>query len=82
MFSAIRGLTDKERTGCRFDKNYETGLFTVKSHLLYHLCENLNRFGTVRFLYASAYEHYIVFLKRANMRTIKEKEVQCGRNLA
>lgn len=55
----------KRRIVCEFEEHCKTGLFTMKFDLLYHVCEYLHKFGSVRFQYASAYTHFSIFFKRA-----------------
>lgn len=45
----------KERDVCVFQKNFETELFTMNINVADHLHEDLDTFGSVRFLYASSY---------------------------
>lgn len=47
----------EEETFCVFRDHCETTLFTMKFHILNYLCDHLNKFETVRFLDAFAYEH-------------------------
>lgn len=37
----------KERTDSKFEDACETGLFTIKILLLDHLCQDLDKFGSV-----------------------------------
>lgn len=53
-----------KRAVCVFEDCCETGLFTMKFHLLDCPCTDMNKIRGVRFLRASAYEHFIIVLKR------------------
>lgn len=53
----------KENTVHVFREHCATELFTIKFHLLKHLYEDLDRFGGVIFLNASAYEHIQIVAK-------------------
>lgn len=59
----------KERSICTFKDHCELGSFTIKFHVVNHICEDLEKFEIVRFLGASAYGHFNVVLYRAYFRT-------------
>lgn len=46
-----------------------TGLFSLKFHLLDHLCDDLEMFKIVAFLDASPFESYNILIKKSYRRT-------------
>lgn len=50
-----------------------SGLFTLKFHLLDHMVEDMERFGSLQVLDASAFEHYNTDIKAAIRRTSQRK---------
>ena len=48
-----------------FQPHCETGLSTLKYHLLDHLVTDLERFGSIRVLSASPFEHFNLHIKKA-----------------
>lgn len=59
----------REEPVCAVKDNCETELFKIKSRHLDHLCEELESFGSSRFLDASSYEYFNVLLKEMYMRS-------------
>lgn len=58
-----------EGTVSLFKKHCKITLFTIKFDLLDHLLEDLDKFGSVKFLCALAFEHFNIFLKRSYRET-------------
>lgn len=46
----------------------ETGLFSMKTHLLYHMFQSLDNFSSERSLYAYVYERFYEFLSGGSQR--------------
>ena len=52
-----------------FEPHCDSGLFTLKFHLLDHLCTDLRCFGTLAMLDAGPYEHFNHIIKMAYRKT-------------
>ena len=61
----------KEDISKLFGPHCKTGLQTLKFHLLDHMVLDLERFGSLRVLSASPYEHFNLFVKQAYNSTSK-----------
>lgn len=64
-----RVKASKERTYCLFEDHCDAGLFSMKFHSSDRLRVDLDKFGNVRLLEASVYEHFDLVLKRVPGRT-------------
>lgn len=69
-------LTFKKQVWSLFGPHCDRGLNTLKFHLLDHLVDDLQRFGTVRVLSASPYEHYNVVIKQSYSGTSKRLQTR------
>lgn len=47
-----------------FENHCECGLFSIKFHLLDHLCDDLEKFHTIKVFHDAPYEHINVVLRR------------------
>lgn len=54
-----------------FAKHCSTGLFTSKFHILYHIFEDLLRFGTLYVLQSGWFEDYNMHIKTVYYRTLR-----------
>lgn len=61
----------KEMTQSFFQQYVETGLLTLKFHLLDHLSTDLSRYASLEFLNASPYEYYNTRIKQNYRKTSK-----------
>ena len=63
----------KRQTVQLFEPYVDTGLFTLKFHLLDHLVEDLSKFTSLDFLNAGPYEYYNTKIKQSYRKTSKRK---------
>lgn len=55
------------------DGNFETGAYWLKFHLVYHVFDDLGRFGRLEVVDESQFGRFIVYIKRA-YRTISQRQ--------
>ena len=65
--------TFKGKTVKLFEPYVDTGLFTLKFHLLDHLVEDLSKFTSLDFLSAGPYEYYNTKIKQSYRKTSKRR---------
>ena len=56
-----------------FERTCETGLITLKFHLLDHLCDNLRKFGTIKIINGAKYEQFNLQVKESYRLTSKRR---------
>ena len=56
-----------------FEPTCETGLITLKFHLLDHLCDNLRKFGTVKIINGAKYEQFNLQVKESYRLTSRRR---------
>lgn len=64
-------LLFKKQVWALFGPHCDRGLNTLKFHLLDHLVDDLQRFGTIRVLSASPYEQFNLIVKQSYSGTLK-----------
>lgn len=60
----------------RFDDHCESGLYTLKFHLLDHMVEDIRKFGTLSVLDGSPFEHFNVHIKQAYRKTSQRRSTR------
>lgn len=50
-------ITNLTKKGTYLHKSHDVNLFRLKFHLIYHIIEDVERFGNLEYLDASRYEH-------------------------
>ena len=66
----------KEHVWTLFGPHCDRGLNTLKFHLLDHLVDDLERFGTIHVLNASPYEHFNLIVKQSYAGTSKRLQTR------
>lgn len=71
----------EERLVCLFEDQCEAQSFPMKFRHLHQLCEDADKLGSIRFLEASANEHFDIILRRA-YRRISMKRASKNRRIS